>query len=126
MYCLEYGLRYIYLVFSVGTQTFTVLKKMAGCSCFSVGRDECARQRFRIVGGGILMASVCVFIHVFVCVCGGGGSVNLRSSSFPTALPSLQHKRTRTCVCAEFNSVGSSEFGIKKRVGSGGAHNNLQ
>jgi hypothetical protein len=79
MYCTEYGLRYIYLVFSVGTQACTMFNKIVVCSCFLVGRDECARQRFRIVGGGILMASVCVFIIVFVyvymCVCVWGGVV---------------------------------------------------
>ena len=63
---------HIHLVFSVGTQNFTVLNKMAGCCCFSVCRDECARQRFRIVGGRILVASVC-FLHPCVCVCVGGG-----------------------------------------------------
>ena len=51
----------------------------------------------------------------------GGGSVNLRSCAFPTALPSLRHKRT--CVCADFSSVGISDVGIKKRAGIGGAHN---
>jgi hypothetical protein len=73
-----------------------VFNKMVVCSCFSVGRDECARQRFRIVGGGILMAFVCVFIHVCVCVCVcvcvWREGVNLRSCAFPIALPSLRHK----------------------------------
>jgi hypothetical protein len=71
------------------------------------------------------MASVvCILVCVRVCVCVGVGceSTIQRVSYCPAIFATQMY----LFVCAKFSSVGSSEFGIKKRAGNGGAHNHPQ